>query len=111
MQKKEHLTRRYQYEAVYSKGRSWASKPLVIKVVPNGLTFTRYGLSVGKRTGNAVTRNHIKRLIRENFRLLKVKQGWDIVFIARNGSRTSNYRSIRSAMKQLLNQAHLLVEV
>ncbi|MCD6358498.1 MAG: ribonuclease P protein component [Dehalococcoidia bacterium] len=110
MQKKEHLTQRSQYETVYSKGRSWVNKLLVVRVVPNELDFNRYGLSVGKRLGNAVVRNRIKRLIRENVRLLKVKQGWDVVFIARNAANKGTYHNIGNSIESLLRRAHLLVE-
>lgn len=38
-------------------------------ILPNGVGFSRLGIAVPKRTGNAVTRNRMKRLIRETFRL------------------------------------------
>lgn len=81
-----------------------------MRALPNGLAFSRYGLSVGKHVGNAVTRNRVKRLIRENIRLIKVKPGWDIVFIARSAAPESNHHGIESAVINLLRQAHLLIE-
>ena len=53
----------------------------------NNLSYSRLGLSVGKRVGNAVKRNRIKRLTRELFRKNKEKfpRGYDIVFIPRKG--------------------------
>ena len=81
-----------------------------MKAAPNGLTFTRYGLSVGKRIGNAVTRNRVKRLLRENIRLIEIKSGWDIVFIARNPAPDSDYYSIGDAVSNLLYHAHLMAE-
>ncbi len=105
--KKERLTQRRQFEEVYSRGGSWANKLLVMRASPNGLEFNRYGLSVSKRIGNAVIRNHVKRLIRENIRQRKIGPGWDVVFIARSAVAQSNYHSIENAIEDLLHQAKL----
>jgi ribonuclease P protein component len=42
---------------------------LIVYCSPNGLDFARIGISIGKACGNAVSRNRVKRLIRESFRL------------------------------------------
>lgn len=42
----------------------------------NGLELNRLGVSVGKRHGNAVRRNYLKRLVREAFRLSQ--SGWGV---------------------------------
>ena len=46
---------------------------------------TRLGMSVSKRAGNSVTRNRIKRLIREYFRLNRngLESDADFLFIVR----------------------------
>ena len=52
---------------------------------PNGLGYSRLGLSVGKRFGNAVRRNGVKRLLRESFRLCcgDFVRGYDLVVVVR----------------------------
>ncbi len=51
----------------------------------NGLEFSRIGIGVGKRFGNAVSRNRARRLIRELFRKNKQRlpKGLDMVFLPR----------------------------
>jgi ribonuclease P protein component len=54
----------------------------------NRLGITRLGITVGRRIGNAVKRNRVKRLIREFYRLHKARfpQGYDIVIVAKKGA-------------------------
>ena len=105
----ERLTKPAQYTLVYSKGQSWANSFLVMKVLPNGRRRTRYGLSVSKRVGKAVTRNRVKRLLREILRLTPLESGWDIVFIARPAIATINYTELKKSVGKMLSQARLLV--
>lgn len=73
---------------VFKNGVSSASKYLVMYARPNELNFNRLGLSVGKKAGKAVTRNRIKRLLREAMRRLLqgLPLNHDFVIIARKSS-------------------------
>jgi len=55
--------------------------------LPNEESYNRLGISVHRKTGNAVRRNRIKRLIRESFRLNRdqLPPSCDIVFTVRPG--------------------------
>ena len=59
--------------------------PVACVAKPNGDGFCRFGISIGKRVGNAPKRNRIKRLLREAFRLSQHDWpvGYDIVCIVR----------------------------
>ena len=104
----EYLTKPEQYALVYSKGSSWASSLLVMKALPNGLALSRCGFSVSKRVGKAVTRNRVKRLLREILRLTTIKPGWDVIFIARPVAATADYASLGKSGVGLLSRAQLL---
>jgi ribonuclease P protein component len=108
MRSEDHLTKPQQYSLVYSKGNSWASSLIIMKAMPNGLSLSRYGLSVSKRVGKAVVRNRIKRLLREILRMESFKTGWDIILIARPAAAEVDYVSLKNSVITLLTQADLL---
>ncbi len=108
MRGEQYLTKPQQYALVYSQGSSWVSSLVVMRALPNGLTLSRYGFSVSKRVGKAVTRNRIKRRLREILRITPLKSGWDIIFIARPAAATADYAGLKRLVEGLLSRAHLL---
>jgi ribonuclease P protein component len=73
------------FAAVYAAKTRSASGPLVLYSRPNDLPHCRLGLSVSRSVGIAVTRNRIKRLIRESFRLShpNLPAGYDLIVVVR----------------------------
>ncbi len=109
MGREEYLTKTEQYALVYSKGSSWTSSLLLVRALPNELALSRCGFSVSKRVGKAVTRNRVKRLLREILRLTLIKPGWDVVFIARPAAAGADYASLEKSVAGLLSRAQLLM--
>lgn len=66
-QKYKRLLVRKDYQACYNLGEKYFTKLFVIFVKPSQLS--RVGMAVSKKSGNAVARNRIKRVLREFFRL------------------------------------------
>jgi ribonuclease P protein component len=97
------------FSVVYAEGKSWAEKELVLRALPNKLDSSRFGFVVSRRIGNAVVRNHIKRLLRELTRQMAVKAGWDIVLIARIPSAITGFEDLGKSVRKLFFRAGLCV--
>lgn len=108
MRSERYLTEPHQYAAVYGKGRSWVSRSVVLKAARNSLSCSRYGLSVGRRVGKAVTRNRVKRRLREIMRHLDLVPGWDLVLIVRPAAADAGYGILEREVLELLFKAGVL---
>ena len=82
------LKTKSEFLKVYNHGEKHFGYFQLIYIKKNGLKENRLGVVASKKTGNAVCRNKLKRLFRENFRKQneKLKQGYDIVFIAKRNA-------------------------
>lgn len=85
--KDERLRKRSDFLKSQRKGQRRSGKYMVVYACPNGTDFTRIGLTVARKVGNAVTRNIWKRRLRETFRTHKqdLPQGFDFVVIVKAG--------------------------
>jgi len=66
---RHRVSRDADYRAAHRARLRKSAGPLVVFARATDLAEPRLGLSVGRRVGNAVRRNRIKRLLREAFRL------------------------------------------
>ena len=106
----ESLKKNSDFKTVYSKGKSYANKYLVMYVLENNSERNRIGFSVSKKVGNSVVRHHITRLLRESYRLHEniFNSGLDIVVIARNSASSVSYNEIESALLHLAKLHQIL---
>ena len=86
--KTERLLNRQDFVNLNRSGKRYHTNHFTVIYRKNGLGNTRFGVTVTKRTGNAVKRNRLKRLIREFYRLNKsyFPEGYDIVVAAKKNA-------------------------
>jgi len=96
------------FNEIHQTGHNVANKFLVLRTLPNKLDHNRFGILVSKRIGNSVTRNRLRRRLREILRQNSLCTGWDVVFIARKGIEQVNFHQCKEATDSLLQRSDLL---
>lgn len=98
--RKERIRKRSDYIKTYKCGRNIETSHYKLNILKNSKNLRRLGISVSKKTGNAVKRNHIKRIIREFFRLNKeiFPKNSDIVITVKPGTADHSYQGISSEL-------------
>ena len=111
----ESFPRRYRlggnrnYRYVYRRGKSYPSRNVVLIYLKG--KEQRFGFSVSGKVGNAVTRNRIRRYMREDVRRVRttLKRG-KYVFIARQGIVELSHAALTRELERLFARAGLLKE-
>ncbi len=106
------LKRNKNFRHVYRVGKSNANKQLVLLCARSKEKRVRVGFSVSKKIGNSVVRNRVKRRLREVFTPLipTVKEGYDLIFIAREAVVEERFSILAASMRHLLTKANLFKE-
>lgn len=111
MLKSYRVKKETEFQEVFEAHNSVANRQFVIYQLerPNQKHF-RVGISVGKKVGNAVHRNWVKRRIRQSLFELKpfLRQNVDILVISRPISRKPSMKETKLHLIHVLKLAKLL---
>ncbi|NEU32657.1 ribonuclease P protein component [bacterium LRH843] len=111
MKKKQRIKKSEEFSRVFKQGHSVANRQFVLYVCKkDGQEQFRLGLSVNKRVGNAVTRNRVKRYIREVFQAKKdqLTPDVDYVVIARKPTADMNLIEVEQSLLHIMRKARVL---
>lgn len=98
-------------ESVFKKGEGYREGVLFLKFAKNNLGFSRFAFIISKKIAKkAVTRNKIKRILREavGARLLEIKTGFDVVIVVQGGATKSPEKEFGSLVVKLFKKTKLI---
>lgn len=100
------------FRRLYAKGKSAVSPYFAVYYRKNRLNFNRLGITVGGKLGNAVTRNRLRRRIKEIYRTNETRflAGYDIVVVGRTRAVSARYAALEESMIRLAAGLSLLNE-
>ena len=100
--KSSRILKKMEYKRVLENGAKVVCHEMVVFAIQS--QSPRLGLVVSRKVGNAVTRNRVKRILREAFRqeINFVRLDLDIVVIARLSAATADFKRVsRSLIRSL----------
>ena len=117
--KENHL-----YNKAYAKGKRFFGRLVRVYVLrdlkakqvmmanPNKEYLNRLGISVSKKNGGAVTRNRIKRIIREGYRAIErekiLKTGYLVIIAAKNEAADKKSNDIERELRYAFNKLDMI---
>ncbi|UJF26941.1 ribonuclease P protein component [Planococcus sp. 107-1] len=112
MNKQQRIKKNKEFQQIFKKGKSFANRQFIVYVLKSDQPEFRLGLSVSKKVGNAVTRNRIKRYIRQTFLELKddLKPNTDYVIIARQQAAEMDFHESKKSLEHVLKIARALTK-
>lgn len=112
MKNTETLKKNYEFKNIFIKGKYFSGKYIEIFYIKNNKEINNIGIAINSKITNAVGRNKIKRLIRENYRLLeeKINVGYNIIFLWKKKQDVSNanFQNIKNDMNNIFNKIGIL---
>lgn len=103
------LKRSEDFARVRREGQVVRHRLMLLSSAPNAVGHNRYGIITGKRIGPAVTRNRVRRLLREALRHQHpgLRAGHDVIIIAHPAIVAARAQTIHEVVVTLLRQAGL----
>ena len=98
------LTDSPEFERIYRQGTAYRGKFFSVHAFPNEHGTPRLGLSVSRKVGNAVTRNAVRRRLREVFHscISEMSKNLDLVVSAGPAAAEATFEELREEFSKSL---------
>lgn len=104
MNKKYIIRKNLDYQKIIQAKQTIKNKFFVIHYQNNTYNYSRYGISVGKKIGNAVVRNKYKRKLKAILSKNNINSSIDYVIIVRKEVLKLSFKEIEKEILQLIKE-------
>ena len=109
MQKEEVVKSQIDFNNIMNKGSKISNNFFIIFKNKNDLNKSLFGIAVGKKLGNAVIRNKLKRQIRMIITQNKIlfKSGFSYIILVKKSCLTLKYQEIEQHIIELIRKENI----
>lgn len=114
LKKEYRVKKNKEFQEAFKKGKSFANRQFVVYSLEKpGQEHFRIGLSISKKIGNAVTRNQIKRYVRQAFLEMEndLHNQFDYIIIARKPVADMGFHDIKKSLTHVLKLSRVFQNV
>ena len=106
------LKKNYEFRRLYNKGKTAVTPYVVVYCLKNNRGTRRVGYTVSTKLGKAVTRNRVRRRLREIYRLNsdRLISGVDMIVVARSRCVDADYHKMEKAFIHACEELKLIKE-
>ncbi len=101
------LRKTEEFNRVHQNGTTYRTRGMTLKVATGLNEWNRWGIITSRKIGSAVTRNRVRRMIREILRQAELKQGYDLVVLTHPSITEMDYHALKNQLIGLLLRAGL----
>lgn len=100
---KNRVKKHSEFQKIIAEGEVKKTCFFTVYSLKNDLGFSRFGISVPKKTGNAVIRNKVKRQIRACIaQLTDYSSSMDTIIIVRKQYNVNDFNKVKSEIQEIL---------
>ena len=110
--KNYRMKKNSQFDYIFKNGKVLKNSKLLVFYSSSKSKNPKVGIVVSKKIGNSVTRNHVKRLLRESIKsyIQNLKTSYNYIFVARPGIETISLQEINNIISKLIEKTDLYVQ-
>ena len=110
MKKRNVLKNNYDFNRIINNNKPFKYKYLVVYKENIEQKNYHFGLSVGKKIGNAVIRNKYKRILRDIITKMDYQNNFNCIIILSRGVLNNTYEEISNDIKYVFKKINILKE-
>ena len=107
MKKAYRVKKNEELQKILAEGKRVANRRFALYYHPAAFDHDRIGISAGRKLGNAVVRNRVKRQVRMMLQeICDFRSGYDYILIVRQGYMSADYATNKNDLSVLYNSVY-----